>query len=253
MSISAVELLRKSFGSLKTPVGQKIVGVFFLVQLLNFGSTTLTGTSTNLSAAALILSLVATVLGVMGTIGGLRCFRDGEFDLDNFGTNLAWPFGRLLGSNLIAGVLAYAVAFIFVGPAVLAAITSGITSVSGLTAAGAGIIALGAIGAILGLAAFIYISLALMLAQPFIAVDDMRMFEALDASIQRTRGSRLSIFTALLGLIAAYMTLLAVAALISLAAPEIVAQALSTVVLGAVMTPVGLKFLEQLSKDLSED
>lgn len=253
--VNAVDLLRKSFGSLKTPVGQKLVGLFFVIQLLNFGSSYITelSASTTLMGLSVALGLVATVLGIAATIGGLRSFRAGGFERENFTENLLWPFGRILGANLTAGVFAYLVTFLFIGPAALVAVTSGISSVSGLTGAGIGVLALGAIGVILGLAAFIYVSVTLMLAQPFIAIDDRRMFEALDASIQRTKGSRLSIFTALLGFIAAYIALLAIAGTVSLATPEIVAQALSSVVLGSVMAPVGLKFLEQLSKELSED
>ena len=253
--VNAVDLLRTSFGSLKTPVGQKLVGVFFVIQLLNFGSSYITelSTSTMMTGASVALGLVATVLGVAATIGGLRSFRDGELDRENFTDNLLWPFGRILGANLTAGIFAYALAFVFLGPAILLAATSGITSLSGLTGAGAGILALGAIGAILGLAAFIYVSVMLMLAQPFIAIDDRRMFQALDKSIQKTKGDRLSIFAALLGILAVYIGLLAISGLVSTFAPEIVATVLTAVVFGSVMTPVGLKLLEELSRELSEE
>lgn len=253
--VNAVDLLRKSFGSLKTPVGQKLVGVFFLIQLLNFGSSYITelSTSTTMMGASVVLGLAATLLGIAATIGGLRSFRDGEFDRENFTENLLWPFGRILGANLTAGIFAYAVAFLFIGPAIVLATTSGITSVSGLTGAGAGVLALGAIGAILGIAAFIYVSVTLMLAQPFIAIEDRRMFQALDKSIQSTKGSRLSIFTALMGILAVYIVLIVIAGAVSVVAPEQVAAALSSVVFGSVMTPVGLKLLEELSRELSEE
>lgn len=249
MSTNSVDILKNSFGILKSSVGQKLVGLFLVVQVLNYVPTYLMQEMSMTTVPAL-LSIAGGLLGVIVTIGGLRSLRDEEFDLENFKQNLIWPFGRIAGANIVSVVFAYLVALIFIGPAALAALTSGVTSVAGLSSASAGVLALGGIGAILGVAAFIYVSVALILAQPFVAIDNMRMFEALDNSIQSTKGNRLNIFIAFLGYGLANLVLGVLFGLIALVGPQIVADALVTVVIGSVMAPVGLKILEEFSREL---
>ncbi len=249
MSVSSVDVLRNSFGILKSSTGQKLVGIFFVIQLLNYASSYLMEEMSMISAGATI-SILGGLLGVVATIGGLRSLREEEVKLEHFRENLVWPFGRIAGANLITGILAYMVAFIFLGPALLAAATSGITSLAGLTSASAGVLALAGIGGLLGLGALIYVSVMLILAQPFIAIDDRRMFEALDKSIQDTKGSRLNILMSLIGYFLIYMGATILFGLATLAAPEFVVSALITVVLGPVLAPVMLKILEEFSREL---
>lgn len=241
--------MRNSFGSLKSSTGQKLVGIFFVIQALSFASTYLMDEMSMISVAV-GLSLVSGLLGVIATIGGLRSLRDDEVKLENFRENLVWPFGRIAGSNLVTAVLAYVVAFIFLGPATVAAVTSGVTSLAGLTSASAGVLALAGMGGLLGLAAFIYISMALILAQPFIAINDQRMFEALDNSIQSTKGNRLNILMTFLGYLLVYLGITVVLAFVAMAVPETVINAVVSVVLGPIMAPVGLKILEEFSREL---
>ena len=249
MSVSSVDVLRNSFGVLKSSAGQKLVGIFFAVQLLNFASAYLIEETSMISAGA-ALSTLGGLLGVVVTIGGLRSLRDQEVTLENFRENLVWPFGRIAGANLVTAVLAYVVAFIFLGPAALAALTSGITSLTALTTANAAVLALGALGGILGLTAFIYISLALILAQPFIAINDQRMFDAMDNSIQSTKGSRPNILMTFLGYILAYLGVIVALTFVSMAVPETIVNGILTVVVGPLMAPVGLKILEEFSREL---
>ena len=197
-----------------------------------------------------IISVLGGFLGVIPTIGGLRSLREEEVKLEYFKENLLWPFGRIAGANLITGILAYIVAFIFLGPALLIAATSGITSITGLASANAGVLALAGIGGLLGLAALIYVSVMLILAQPFIAIDDRRMFEALDKSIQDTKGNRLNILMALLGYLLVYLALTVLFGLSTLVAPEAVVSLLITVVLSPLLAPVMLKILEEFSREL---
>jgi len=249
MSTNSVDILKNSFGILKTDVGQKLVGLFLLIQALNFGSTYLMQ-ELSMTTIPALLSIAGGLLSVIVTIGGLRSLRDEEFDIENFKQNLVWPFGRIAGANIVSVIFAYLVALIFIGPAALAALTSGVSSVAGLTGASAGVLALGGLGAILGVAAFIYVSVTLILAQPFVAIDNMRMFEALDNSIQSTKGNRLNIFITFLGYGLANLTLGVIFGLIALFGPQIVADALVTIVIGSVMAPVGLKILEEFSREL---
>lgn len=251
MSVDALEVLRTSFGSLKTSTGQKLVGIFFGIQLLNFGSSYLME-SLSMTGPAAVLGLLGGLAGIVGTLGGLRSLREDEVRLENFTDNLIWPFGRVLGANIVTAVFAYAISLIFLAPAFLAGLSSGITSVSGLTGASAGILALAALGGLLGVGAFFYVSITLILAQPFIAIDDMRMFQALDESIQKTRDNRLSIFTAFLGLILVYIAFAAVMAVVSSFGPSTqLVQTVASTVLGAVMAPVSMKILEEFADQLS--
>lgn len=251
MSADALDVLRTSFGSLKTSTGQKLVGIFFAVQLLNIGSSYMME-SMSMTATSVAVGLVGALLGVVATIGGLRSLREDEVKLEYFTSNLVWPFGRTLGANLVTAVFAYAISLIFVAPALIAAYTSGLTSLAGLTGASAGVLALAALGGLLGIAAFFYVSITMILAQPFVAIDDMRMFQALDESIQKTKGNRLSIFTAFLGLILAYVAVAAVMAIASSVAPsQELVQGGASLVLSAVMAPVSMKILEEFANQLS--
>ena len=249
MSTNSVDILNNSFGILKSGVGQKLVGLFLVIQGLNFVSTYLMQEMSMTTVPAL-LSVAGGLLSVIVTIGGLRSLRDEEFDLGNFKQNLAWPIGRIAGANIVSVIFAYLVALIFIAPAALAALTSGVTSIAGLAGASAGVLALGGLGAILGVAAFIYVSVTLILAQPFVAIDNMRMFEALDKSIRSTKDNRLNIFIAFLGYGIANLALGALFGLIALVGPQVVADALVTIVIGSVMAPVGLKILEEFSREL---
>ncbi len=249
MSTNSVDILKNSFGILKSGVGQKLVGLFLVIQGLNFVSTYLMQEMSMTTVPAL-LSIAGGLLSVIVTIGGLRSLRDEEFDLDNFKQNLLWPIGRIAGSNIVSVIFAYLVALLFIAPAALAALTSGVTSVAGLAGASAGVLALGGLGAILGVAAFIYVSVTLILAQPFVAIDNMRMFEALDKSIRSTKDNRLNIFLAFVGYGLANLALGALFGVIALVGPQIVADALVTIVIGSVMAPVGLKILEEFSREL---
>lgn len=250
MSADALDVLRTSFGSLKTSTGQKLVGIFFAVQLLNIGSSYMME-SMSMTATSVVVGLVGALLGVVATIGGLRSLREDEVKLEYFTSNLVWPFGRTLGANLVTAAFAYAISLIFVAP-IIAAYTSGLTSLAGLTGASAVVLALAALGGLLGIAAFFYVSITMILSQPFVAIDDMRMFQALDESIQKTKGNRLSIFTAFLGLILAYVAVAAVMAIASSVAPsQELVQGGASLVLSAVMAPVSMKILEEFANQLS--
>ncbi|WP_414837653.1 hypothetical protein ACK3SF_05280 [Candidatus Nanosalina sp. VS9-1] len=252
MAVNALDILKHAFGSLKTPVGQKVVGLFFLVQALNIGGTLLmesgSGTMIGISVA---LSLVAALVGVISTIGGLRAFREGEFSKEMFTENLVWPFGRILGANITTAILAYALGFLFILPAGILAMLSGAATPSGVAASGGLTMILGILGLIMGLGAFFYVTVALILSQPLLAIDDRRLFQALDESIQRTKGHRSSIFVALLGLVLVYLLLWAVFAAIGAVGPDFITM-LGLLVVGPIVTSASLSLLNYLTEELPE-
>lgn len=253
MALNALSLLKHAFGSLKTPVGQKVAGLFFLVQALNIGGSLLmeagTGTMVGLSV---VISLAAALIGIIATIGGLRAFREGELSRDSFTQNLAWPFGRIVGANLTTTIFAYGVGALLVIPVgALMALVTGATSVEAVTGAGAVAVLLGALALLLGLGGFFYVVVTLILAQPLVAIDDRRMFQALDESIQRTKGHRSSIFVALLGIAIAYIGLYGLFAGLGVLGPDFIA-ALGILLVSPLLTSASLSLLNYLTEELPE-
>lgn len=252
MALNALDILKHAFGSLKTPVGQKVAGLFFLVQAMNIGGTLLmeSGSST-MVGISVALSLAAGLVGVVATIGGLRAFREGEFSREMFTENLVWPFGRILGANLTTAVLAYALGFLFILPAGVLAMLSGAASASAIASTGGLTMILGILGMIMGLGAFFYVTVSLILSQPLLAIEDKRLFQALDESIQRTKGYRSSIFVALLGLVLAYLLFWAVFAAIGALGPDFITM-IGLLIVGPIVTAASLSLLNYLTEELPE-
>jgi len=253
MALDVSEAVKTGFGSLKTDVGQKLIGIFFLIQAVNFGSTFIIETgSTALQLLGGLLITVSALASIAATIGGLRSFRENMIGRDFFTDNLLWPFARTLGANLTTGIFAYLIGAIFLLPAFLAALGGTTASSVGAGAlSGASItgIALGALGVILGFAAFIYVIITLILAQPLIAIDDKRMFQALDESIQRTKDNKLSIFLAGIAVLIVYFLLAMIGGLASVANEQIGAALIQLIVV-PIFTPIFLALLNHFSEEL---
>lgn len=252
MALNAGSLLKHAFGSLKTPVGQKLVGLFFVVQALNIGSTLMMEAGSGMMVGVSVaISLVAALLGIVATIGGLRSLREDEVQREFFTENLLWPFGRILGANITTAVLAYGVGILFILPAGILAMLSGAGTPEAIASSGGLTLALGALGALMGLGAFFYATVTLLLAQPLVAIDNKRMFQALDESVQRTRGHRSSIFVALLGLALAYVAIALVIAGVGTVAPDIITS-VGLLIVGPILTAVSLSLLNYLTEELPE-
>lgn len=250
MGLDALGILRNSFSGLKSGVGKKIVGIFFAVQLLHFGGTVLT--RQELTLAGVSVTVFAAVLSIVATIGALRAFREGELKREMFTENILATIGRILGANLTNAVFAYGVAMLLLAPAVYLAALSGITAASGLSGASAAVLVALGVGGILGVGAAAYIAVAFLLAQPLIAIDDRRMFQALDESIQRTKGERLSIFLALAILFLGYTVIAVLVAIAGSFVNEMVAGAATTLVVAPLLTSLSLCLLNYLTEELPE-
>ncbi|WEL22951.1 hypothetical protein [Candidatus Nanohalovita haloferacivicina] len=255
MALNASEAIKTAFGSLKTDVGQKLIGLFFVIQLVNIGSTVLTNMGmTALQIAGVVLGLVAALASIAATIGGLRSYRKDEVERSLFTDNLLWPFIRTLGANLTSAAFAYLLGLIFLLPAYIA-VLGGVSSLaatgsiaSGLGTAG---IALAAVGGILGFAVFSYVIVTLLLAQPLIAIEDKRMFQSLDESVQRTKGSRLSIFLAGLGTFLVYgIVALLLGVIGNIAGGEQAAAYAVQLLVVPIFTPVFLALLNHFTEEL---
>jgi len=202
MALDAVDTIKSTFGSLKTDAGMKVLGLLFLVQLVNMGSAFLGQASSGMMVISGLVSLVAAIAMILITVGAFRSFDSEEVSSDQYTQNILWPLVRITGANLVTTIFAYGLALIALLPVILAgALTgAGLSSMGAGSLAGGGIFmaALGLAGLVLGAAAFFYIFLMLTVSIPMISVEDNRIFEALDRSVQRTAGEKASMFLAAL-------------------------------------------------------
>lgn len=252
MAVNALDILKHAFGSLKTPVGQKVAGLFFLVQALNIGSSLMIESGSGMMAGVSVaVSLLAALIGIVATIGGLRAFREEEFSREMFTENLVWPFSRILGANITSAVLAYGLGVVFLLPAGLLAMLAGVSSPEGVAATGGLPLVLGILGLVMGLGAFFYVTVTLVLSQPLVAIDNKRMFQALDESVQRTKGYKSSIFIAFVGLVLAYLAGIAVLGVLGTVLPGFI-SALGLLILVPLFTAASLSLLNYLTEELPE-
>ncbi|MFQ3275548.1 MAG: hypothetical protein ACI9LV_000352 [Candidatus Nanohaloarchaea archaeon] len=208
MSLNVTDTVKSTFGSLKTETGMKVLGLMFAVQLVNMAASMMLEMGAMASVAGGVLTFAAAIAGIVITVGALRSFDTETISREQYTENLLWPVIRLTGANVVTTILAYGIAVVALLPAVLAAVALGAgTSVGTGALAGAGlpVALLGVAGFIAGIAAFLYIFLTLVVSMPMVAADDRRMFEALDKSIQRTKGSKFSMFLSILPIGVVYL------------------------------------------------
>lgn len=200
MALDAADTIKSTFGSLKTDTGLKIFGLLFVIQFVNLGSsllTTMGGTAAQ--ALAGVIGLVAAVAMILVTVGAFRSFDSGRVSSEQYTENMFWPVIRLLGANTVTAVFAYGLGILGLLPAIIiAGLTGAGLGAGGLANAGilVGLITLA--GLVLGIAAFTYVFLTLTVSVPMVAIEDQRLFQALDRSIQRTRGNKTQMFLAAL-------------------------------------------------------
>ncbi len=200
MSLDAVDTIKSTFGSLKTEAGMKVLGLLFIIQLVNIGSSYLVELGTAGAILSGLIGLIAGVAMVLITVGAFRSFDSGDVEAEQYTSNILWPFVRITGANIVTTVFAYGVALVALLPAMVVGGLTGLgTSSVGMAAGSSPFTSLlGLAGVVLGIAAFFYIFLMLTVSVPMIAADDNRVFQALDRSVQRTKGNKLAMFLAAL-------------------------------------------------------
>ena len=209
MSLDVFDTIKSTFGSLKAETGLKIFGLLFVIQLVNMGSSYLGTMGTGAAVLSGLLGLIAVIASILVMVGAFRSFDSGTVSIDQYTSNIGWPVVRIFGANIVTAVFAYGMALVAFLPAILVAVLmgAGLTALSSGTAgaaAGGGLVAglLGLLGLALGAVAFAYVFLMLTVSIPMIAVDDNRIFQALDRSVQRTQGEKIGMFLAALPIIA---------------------------------------------------
>ena len=199
MALDAINTIKSTFGSLKTGVGMKILGLLFVVHLVNMGTTYFSTMGTGMMIVSGLISLTAAAVLLLITV---RSFDSGELTKDQYTNNIVWPLIRITGVGAVTTIFAYGVALFALPPVVLVSVLAG----AGLSSLGAGAVAggsilsalLGIAGLVLAIGAFFYLFLMLTVSVPMIAIEDNRIFEALDRSVQRTKGEKISMFLAAL-------------------------------------------------------
>lgn len=256
MALDAVDTIKSSFGSLKTDAGMKVLGLLFVVQLLNMGSTYLASMGTVMMMVSALISLGVVAAMLLITVGAFRSFDSGEVNTDQYTSNIVWPIIRITGANAVTTIFAYGVALVALLPAILVSVLAGAGMSSIGAAAGSSIIGavLGIAGLLLAVAAFFYIFLMLTVSIPMIAAEDNRIFEALDRSVQRTKGEKFSMFLAALPIGILY--LVGIGVIVGLTGPATTTvgpvAAIATSVVTAVIATLFFSLLNQYHQRLPE-
>lgn len=114
----------------------------------------------------------------------------------------------MTGANITIQAFIMTVAYLLIYPLLLVGMLGGsLMSIGSMGAAGAvggstGMLALGGILGLIALSIILYILAALIISVPRITVNDKRLFQALDESVQITKGNRLSIIATILPFVA---------------------------------------------------
>ena len=206
MKLSVKDTVKSTFDRIASKASLGVAGLTIGLIGLVFGGGILTGISVAISPilGAVVGMLTAAVyLGglVSLTVGSLRAFNQKTVNKEMFTENILWPFLRMAGSNIVLQSFALTAAYLVLYPALL--LTMGASGMMQGTMTGApdlGTTAIAGLGISGGITAVIvlYIFAALSLALPRIAISDKRVFQALDESVQATKGSRLRIAAAIL-------------------------------------------------------
>ncbi len=219
MALDAGDLVRSVFDKVTSDIGLKLIAAFFVLQLLNIGSSYSFEVGGPAAAIGAVVSLAAAVAGILLMIGSFRALDTGELEKQQFTDNIIWPFLRLVGANILTTVF---VVVALIPASLIALLTVGGAGVGVTLGSTALTVVVGLLGALLGIGSLVFVAyavLALITALPEIAVNDSRLFEALDNSVQRSSGEKLRMFISLVPVVLLYLLVLPVSA-VAAVAPE---------------------------------
>lgn len=204
MTLDILDTVRSAFGRIASKATLGVVGVTLALLLLVGGLGILAGALTSISAVlGALVGLAAVAVYIAGaaslTVGSMRAFDEKDFNKEMFTDNILWPFLRMTGANITTQAFVFMAAYFILYPLLLVGIGGSVATSAGATAALSGATtALAAVGGVIVAFIALYVLSALLLALPRIAVNDRRMFQALDESIQATSGKRLRVIATLL-------------------------------------------------------
>lgn len=201
MELDIVDTVLSSFSRMGSRATLGVIGAgiaLVLALIAGFAAGgALTTVSGVLGGLVMALTFGVYIAGAASiSVGALRAFDEEDFSLDMFTENIVWPFLRMTGANIVTQAFIFTAAYILIYPLLILGFmgvgAAGMAGISSGLMAGAGIVLT------LALLVVLYIMSALTLSLPRIAVNDQRMFQGLDESIQATRGNRPGIIAAML-------------------------------------------------------
>lgn len=203
MKLELTDTVLSSFDRVASKATAGLIGIgIALGALITAGVGT--GVAVGGSISMLIYAVTALVYlaGVaVLTVSSFRAFDQQDLGKEMFTENIIWPFLRMMGCNIVIQSFAFTVLYLIAYPLLL---VGGASSYLLMGAAGTGtgmspmLIAGGLAAGIIFIGILLYIMAALTLSLPRISINDRRMFEALDESVQATSGNRAKIIAAFL-------------------------------------------------------
>ena len=247
MKLDVIDTVLSGFSRIASRATLGVIGAMialFLVIGIGFAAGgALMTVSTVLGGAVMALAFIGYIVGAASLgVGIFRAFDQKDFSKEIFTDNILWPFLRLTGANITIQAFAFTVAYVLLYPILLvgllgstAASIGSAAGASGLTGMSAGLMAGLGVAGLISLGIILYLVATLILSVPRIAVDDKRLFQALDQSVQSTKGNRLRIIATLLP----FVLLLAVGMAALVALGEILGLLVYTiaVIAGSFYTP----------------
>jgi len=208
MKLDVLDTVKSSLSRIGSRATLGVIGASILLglaMLLGFGAGGALMTMSGILGGLVMVVTVGVYIAGLASIsvGSLRAFDQEDFSKDMFTDNIFWPFLRMTGSHIVIQAFMFTVVYALIYPALLAGMAgSGMMSMAatGMSTTGIGT-AIGAFAGLIGvfaLAIVLYILSALLLSLPRIAVDNRRLFQALDESVQSTKGNRPRIIATLL-------------------------------------------------------
>lgn len=201
MKLDLKDTVLSSFNRIASKATAGILGgglVIGLVFAAGFGGGAMLSSVSNLlSAAIMLVTFLTYVAGAaVLSVGAFRAYDAKTLEKEMFAENILWPFLRMTGANIVLQSFILTAIYLIAYPLLLlGGIGSRLLMGSAMptTSLGGGIAALAALAAVGVVAVVLYIAATLSLALPRITVNDRRMFQALDESVQSTKGNRLKI------------------------------------------------------------
>lgn len=208
MKLDITDTVLSSFKRIYSKASIGVVGAGLAVLLLMVAGFMIGGALTSVSGVlaglVMLITFLAYIAGLgMVSIGALRAFNRKTFNMEMFTENVFRPFMRLIGVNITMQAFIFTVFYVTVYPLILVGMMGTMGSISAMTTAStassfAGMMPLIAAGGLIAVLLAVYVMASLFVALPRVAVNDSRMFQALDESVQSTSGNRLRVMVTLI-------------------------------------------------------
>ena len=204
MKLDIIDAILSGFNRITSKATLGVIGVmialFLIVLIGSVGGGALMTVSSILGGLVLLLTAIAYIAGAASlSVGTFRAFDQKDFKTEMFTDNIVWPFLRVTGANLTIQAFAFTIAYLLIYPILAigllggsaASLTAATGATSGLGSLTGGLLIGVGLAGLVSLGIILYLLAALIISVPRITVDDKRLFQALDESVQTTKGNRI--------------------------------------------------------------